>query len=300
MRQRLVLSLMLIPGFALAGTIALAAPTEIAFEPCNGMICVPVTLADGKSHVLLLDTGNVSSWLTLETARALQLQLEPIERGGKTLDGVFRLGQQTVSLGGRSLSGRFGALSPEQSGEMPRSVDGALAYTLFTGLILRIDYPQRKIRVLDPSANDSAAPGSPLSLITFGKQGPPIVVAGGFKVNDRPVNAQIDTCFTGTLLVYDNAISALGLQSAAALGQPKYFPYTDGGVNMNEARAQNVSFGPYTLSAMPATIYFSGQGKLPVHQPDGLFEATVGNALLAHSVVTLDFHAMKVTVQPPG
>lgn len=296
--QRLALGLMLVPCLALAATAALAASTEVPFEPCNGMICVPVALADGKSHVLLLDTGNVNSWLTLETARALQLQLEPIQRGGKTLDGVFRLGQQTVSLGARPLSGRFAALSPEQSGEMPRGVDGALAYTLFTGLILQIDYPQRKIRVLDPPANDPAAAGSALSLITFGKQGPPIVVASGFKVNDRPVNAQIDTCFTGTLLVYDHAISALGLQSAAALGQPRYFPYTDGGVNMNEARAQSVGFGPYTLTAMPATIYFSGQGKLPVHQPDGLFEATVGNALFVHSVVTLDFRAMKVNIQP--
>jgi len=35
-----------------------------------------------------------------------------------------------------------------------------------------------------------------------------------------------------------------------------------------------------------------------VHQPDGLFEATVGNALFVHSVVTLDFHTMKVSVQP--
>jgi hypothetical protein len=35
-----------------------------------------------------------------------------------------------------------------------------------------------------------------------------------------------------------------------------------------------------------------------VHQPDGLFEATVGNALFAHSVVTLDFHSMKVYIDP--
>jgi len=297
--QRLVHSFSLTALLALAAPAALAETAEVPFEPCDGMICLPVTLADGKSHLLLLDTGNINSWLTIETAQTLHLPLEPLEQNGKTLDGIFRLGAQTVSLAERSLSGRFAALSPEQTGALPRGVDGALAYTLFSGLILQIDYPQRKVRVLDPLADDSTAAGSPLSLITFGKQGPPIVVGGGFKVNDKPVNAQIDTCFTGTLLVYDQAIGALGLRGVAAQGLPKFFPYTDGGVNMNEARVQSVAFGPYTLTAMPATIYFSGQGSLPVHQPDGLFEATVGNALLAHSVVTLDFHAMKVNVQPP-
>jgi len=42
---------------------------------------------------------------------------------------------------------------------------------------------------------------------------------------------------------------------------------------------------------------FVGEGPNPVHQPDGLFEATAGNALFAHSVVTLDFHAMTIDVR---
>jgi hypothetical protein len=78
----------------------------------------------------------------------------------------------------------------------------------------------------------------------------------------------------------------------------KYFPYTDGGFNMNETAVRSVAFGSYVLARRPARVYFSATGKNPVHQPDGLFEATVGNALFAHSVVTLDFHSMKIYVQP--
>jgi len=137
-----------------------------------------------------------------------------------------------------------------------------------------------------------------MKLITFGMEGPPIVVGRGFSVDGRAVSAQIDTCYTGTLLVYDKAIAELGLEGAAAHGQVKYFPYTDGGVNMNEAAVESVAFGPYVLARRPARVYFSAAGKNPVHQPDGLFEATVGNALFAHSVVTLDFHSMKIYVQP--
>jgi hypothetical protein len=73
---------------------------------------------------------------------------------------------------------------------------------------------------------------------------------------------------------------------------------TDGGVYMYEAAAGSVAFGSYVLARRPARVYFSASGRNPVHQPDGLFKATVGNALFAHSVVTLDFHSMKVYVQP--
>jgi hypothetical protein len=67
---------------------------------------------------------------------------------------------------------------------------------------------------------------------------------------------------------------------------------------MSEAAVGSITFGSYVLARAPARVYFSAAGSNPVHQPDGLFEATVGNALLAHSVVTLDFHSMKIYVQP--
>ncbi|HWZ62640.1 MAG TPA: hypothetical protein VNX02_06435 [Steroidobacteraceae bacterium] len=289
--------LLLLVSATPAGAAAPEAVT-LSYAPCGGMICVPVTLADGKSHVMLLDTGNVNSWLLVDTARALGLKVEPIEQDGKTLAGLFRLGPQTVSLGSRTLSGRFLALDREQTGELPAGVEGALAYTLFKDKVVQIDFAHRTLRLLEPQPASSPDPGSELQLITFGKQGPPVVVGRGFSVNGKTVSAQIDTCYTGTLLVYTDAIGALGLQRAASQGRARYFPYTDGGVDMNEATTDSVAFGAYVLSPQPAIVYFPGNGGNPVHQPDGLFEATVGNALFAHSVVTLDFHAMRFTVQP--
>jgi hypothetical protein len=285
----------------LLSSAAHAAPSprdlvNLAYTPCAGMICVPVTLSDGKTHVLLLDTGNVNSWLLAETARAMGLKLDPIEQGGKALPGLFRLGEQKVSLQGQELSGRFLALSRQQTGELPAGVEGAIAYPLFKDKVLQIDYASLVLRVLEAAPANPAA--GELKLITFGKEGPPIVVGSGFMVNRKAVSAQIDTCYTGTLLVYTDAISGLGLEPAAKQGKPKYFPYTDGGVSMNEASAESVAFGSYVLSQRPALVYFPGQSGNPVHQPDGLFEATAGNALFVNSVVTLDFHSMKLSVQP--
>lgn len=289
--------LFLLPSAASAAP-AIPDLVNLAYTPCAGMICIPVTLADGKSHVLLLDTGNVNSWLLADTARAMGLKLEAIEQDGKTLPGLYRLGVQQVSLQGQELSGRFLALSRAQTGELPAEVEGALAYPLFKDRVLQIDYAHLVVRVFKPQPADSGAAGSELKLITFGKQGPPIVVGSGFSVNGRAVSAQVDTCYTGTVLVYTQAIGSLGLERAARDGRPKYFPYTDGGVNMNEAAAESVGFGSYVLSRQPALVYFPGTTGSPVHQPDGLFEATVGNALFVHSIVTLDFHSMKISVQP--
>ena len=284
----------------LSGAPRAAAESDVVnlrFAPCGGMICIPVTLADGRSHLLLLDTGNVGSWLVADTARTLGLELDRIEQEGKTVPGIFRVGVQTISLQGRAFSGKFLAFEREQAGELPANVEGALAYTLFKDRVLQIDYPHLEVRVLDPH-EAGVAGGSELKLVTFGKQGPPIVVGSGFSVNGKTVSAQIDTCFTGTLLIYDVAVGELGLKGAAAAGRPRYFPYTDGGVMMKEAAVEQVAFGTRVLLQPPASVYFSGTGKNPVHQPDGLFEATAGNALFARSVVTLDFHAMKITVRP--
>jgi hypothetical protein len=283
---------------AAQGAAAAPEAVELDFTDCGGMVCLPVTLADGRSHVLLLDTGNVNSWLAADIARTLGLKLEPIEQNGKIVPGIFRLGAQTVSLQGRLLSGKFLAFGREQAGELPAGVEGALAYTLFKDKVLQIDYPRHTLQVRDAQSENDAPSASELKLITFGKEGPPIVVGTGFSVGGRPVSAQIDTCYTGTLLVYDKAIPELGLESASAHDRVRYFPYTDGGVNMNEATVGGVAFGSYVLARRPARVYFSAAGPNPVHQPDGLFEATVGNALFAHSVVTLDFRSMKIYVQP--
>jgi hypothetical protein len=262
------------------------------------MICLPVTLADGKTHWMLLDTGNVNSWLLADSARAMHLKLEGIEQDGKKLEGIFRLGTQTVLLQQQPLSARFLAFGKEQAGVHPAGVEGALAYTFFTGRVLQIDYPHRTLSVLDTPTDRTSASAAPVQLRTFGKAGPPVVVGSGFSVNGRPVDAQFDTCYTGTLLVYDQAVADLGLQNAAAGGRPKFFPHTDGGVNMTEAAIDRIGFGEQVLSASPATVYFPAAGKTAVHQPDGLFAVTVGNALFAHSVVVLDLQSMKIDVRP--
>ena len=54
---------------------------------------------------------------------------------------------------------------------------------------------------------------------------------------------------------------------------------------MRRGATASVRFAGRSLARLP--VYFPTPG---VHEPDALFEATVGLPLLRHSVLTLDFH----------
>jgi hypothetical protein len=291
---------LVIAALAATPASATANETEIKFTPCDGMICMPVVLSDGKSHLLLLDTGNVSCWMTAETAQSLGKTLEPVKSEDKPIPGVFRIGSENFSLGATSLSARFLAFDASVIGTLPKGVAGGIAYTALKDLVLEINYPRQTLRIGGDALKPAHAQHGAIKLITFGTQGPPIVTIDNLTVNGHPFTAQYDTGFTGPLVVYDKAIGQLGLQGASTHGKPKFFPYTDGGITLNESAFGQVSFGTVVLESTPARIYFPGSGKNPVHQPDGLFEATVGNALFVRQIVTLDFRTMEIYVSPPG
>jgi hypothetical protein len=71
------------------------------------------------------------------------------------------------------------------------------------------------------------------------------------------------------------------------------FPLTDGGVNMKVAEAQQEGFRGIILAKEGAKVYFPTE---TVHEPDGLFDATVGLELFRDAVLTLDFHDMTIGV----
>ncbi len=103
-------------------------------------------------------------------------------------------------------------------------------------------------------------------------------------MNRDSVVAQIDTMFTGTMLIYPNAIERLALTREAGSTALEHFPFTDGGVNLHESFAQE-SFSDKQLG-LQQSLYFPTPD---VHTPNGFFDATVGLGLLKDHVVTFDF-----------
>ena len=285
-----------LPGAALAVVPAFVA--DIAFKPCEGLICIEASLDGAPARTLMLDTGNAHSTLIADTARELQWALKPAERAGQAVGGIFLGGEHRVAIGGVAAPESFYVFERAMLGIYQPPVDGSLSYDFFKDRVLQIDYPHHRIRFTNPVTTPAPAEkpdgAGTLRLIAFGERGPPVVVGAPFTVNGRNVRAQIDTVFTGTMLIYDSALDTLGLRKE---GAPELFKYTDGGVELLAGRSDSIGFGKRGLVGGAHTLYYVGMGKNPVHQPDGMFEATVGNALFAHCVVTLDFHAMTLDIR---
>jgi len=182
--------------------------------------------------------------------------------------------------------------------QMP-NVSGTLAYTAFKDRLLQIDFLNHKVRISEPLTAPSPCSETcdKFSLITFGKKGPPIVVAQGFEINGKPVSAQIDTMYTGTMLIYTASIDKLKLTDADVNSQKsETFPFTDGGVEMKSAPADKESFHGVTLGVSAPIVYFPTPD---VHEPDGLFDATVGLGLFYGMALTLDFHSNTFSLSKP-
>ena len=263
---------------------------------CSGLPCVDVSTASGKHLHLLIDTGNVASVLDKAVAKDLGLETSPvIGSDGKPVAAYTRALLPGVKIGDASL-GDLRILVMDLSDDIKRdrmpASDGTLAYTAFKDRILELDYRQKTVKLSEALHDTASCPAfcGTLRTPTFGKKGPPILVATGFSLNELPITAQIDTLFSGTMLIYPTSVEKLGLTEAAKTTNKDFFKYTDDGVDMLKTTASTENFGSRSL-AKDAPLYFATPA---VHLPDGMFDGTVGHALFEHSVLTLDLHDMKV------
>lgn len=274
---------------------------DIPMLNCDGVPCVEVRTGDGKVWKMGLDTGNANSVLAASAAEAAGLKpTKPSPAGWPA--GMFITSAPILKIGEVTLNDvpllAMNFAGDVANGTMPH-VDGTLAYTVFNDRALQFDFAAHAVRISEPRAEtmDYGKFSDTFSLVTFGKKGPPIVVAQGFQINGKNVTAQIDTMFTGSLLIYGASIEKLGLAAEAKATDMRKFPLTDGGVTMKVAPAKRESFHGLTLGGARPKVYFPTEG---VHEPDGMFDATVGLELFQGMLVTLDFHDRKVCLQKGG
>ena len=261
---------------------------------CDGLPCVDAQIS-GKHLTLGIDTGNPTSIIDVKTAQTLGLTLEPIlGDDGKPMEHYQKATATNVTIGDiefKKLAFLAVDLSPSiTKGTIPH-IEGTLAYGAFKDRIVQIDYPAAILNLSQPLTTPTKCPGTcgDISLITFGHQGPPIVTTTGFTVNGKPIAVQVDTMFTGSLLIYPTSVDKLGLSTEGQSKDSQYIAFTDGGVDMFQAKAHQIGFGSKTLAA-DAPLYFAGP---KVHLPDGLFDGTVGAALLSPQKVNFNFHDNK-------
>jgi len=271
---------------------------DVPLLDCDRTPCVEARTVDGKTWKLGIDTGNVDAVIDSKLAEAGGLKpTKPTPQGWPA--GMFITSVPRLKIGDTTLNDvQLLAMSLSDDiakGTMPH-VDGTLAYTAFKDRYLQLDFTARTLRISDVVTEgvDCGRICDTISLITFGKHGPPIVVANGFQINGKSVRAQVDTMYTGSLLIYTASIEKLGLSMAAKTMDTRRFLLTDSGVNMKVAPTKRESFHGLTLGGANPKVYFPTEG---VHEPDGLFDATVGLEEFQNMIVTLDFHDMKLFLQ---
>ncbi len=270
---------------------------EVPLLDCDGTPCVDVRIGEGEGLKFGIDTGNVDSVVDAKEAKAAGLKpLRPPKPGAPSE--MYPIVMPAVRIGSLTLT-NVAAMGMDltdmiKQKQMPK-VAGTLAYPAFKDRILQLDFAAHKLRVSDVLTATVACTGAcdTISFITFGKEGPPIVVADGFEINGEKVSAQVDTMFTGSMLVYTASIEKVSLSGAANTTDVRLFPLTDGGVNMKYGDAQGESFRGISLVKEGAKVYFATE---TVHEPDGLFDATVGLELFRDAVLTLDFHDMTIAM----
>lgn len=281
---------------AVLAPLCLAADTppldEVTMLQSSGLPAVEVAVTGAPHLKFLIDTGNTHSIVDLAKAQALGLPILPLMGpDGKPYPHYFKSKLPDVRVGNAVLGDLVVLVMDLQTdmtkGSIPQA-DGLIAYTALKDRVLRMDYLHRTVGISGPLSSTLAPPPQavPLTNPTFGKEGPPIVASTGFELNGQPLTVQIDTLYSGTLLIYPTSVEKLGLTAEAASPKVRMFHFTDGGVNMLEGVSKTEGFGGVVLTR-GAPVYFATK---EVHVPDGMFDGTVGDELFEGHVLTFDFH----------
>ena len=182
--------------------------TEVPLLDCKGTPCIEVRIGDDNTPLkFVIDTGNVESVVDTKLMKSADLKpLHPPMPGGAPME-MIPTQIPSLHIGSMAMPqvSAFGMDLTEMinQNQMP-DVAGSLAYTAFKDRIIQLDFVANKFRISDILTKPVKcfSKCDTISLITFGKDGPPIVVADGFTINGQRVSAQLDTMYTGSMLVY--------------------------------------------------------------------------------------------------
>lgn len=277
---------------------------DIPLLDCSGLPCIEMTDGTGKALRLLLDTAEANSYLDTKAAQTLGLKLQPLKgHDGQAIAEVQQTVVQGAKLGELPMGDfPFIVLDTTQQPDKPNQKleplpgDGTLTYSAFKNRLLQIDSANHVVRISEPQDAAQPCPKSCTDLVIkhAGAHGPVTLTTHGFSINDQPVEVQLDTLFTGTMLVYPGSVQKLGLKKESKSKHKEFFPYVHAGVQLARADGATETYRDLQL-LQSAPIYFMSNEE---HPPDVQFDATVGSGLLSHAIVTFDFKGMHMWMEP--
>ncbi len=278
---------------------------DIPLLDCSGLPCVELSTGTGKTLRMLIDTAEVNAYIDLKTAQSLGVDLQSLKGSD---GGDINQVKQTVVPGARLGDLPLGdfpfmvidtTAQPGKPGQNPQPLpaDGALTYGAFKNRLLQIDARNRLVRISEPQANAQPCPHdcSPLTVKHFGNWGPVTLTTEGFSVNGQPLDVQLDTLFSGTMLIYPGSVEKLDLKKQSKAKRKEEFPYTQGGIKLARADDGVIAFRTIPLLENGPLYFTTRDSNLPTLK----FDATVGMGVLGRAVVTFDFKGMHFWMDSP-
>jgi hypothetical protein len=303
LRTLSICTCLLISAFA-ASAQSVPVMHEVPLLTCSGLPCVELTSSSVNVMRLAIDLASVNGYIDAKVAQSRGLKAEVLKgSGGAEITAV----QETVVPGAKLGDLQLGdfpfmvldlTADPTQSNKKRNAVfpaDGALAFGSFKNRIVQLDWSRHVLRISEPLPDNMPCPRDcgDLSARRIGHYGPATLTATGFQVNGRDIVAQIDTLFTGTMLIYPAAVEKLGLKELSKTKRKEEFPFFQNGAKL--AEAEGVMEGFHNDTLLPgAPVYFWSAKE--VAAPDVSFDATVGTALMSRGLVTFDFKANHIWV----
>ena len=274
--------------------------SEVSFDFSQGIIRLDVDLGAPRAARLALDTGNLSSTLDLDAAKALGLAPDPAQKKkmGSAADApeYFPLVPEHVRLGGTTFTGNHVfAVAPITKALEERygiTCDGTMGVSFFKGRVVQIDYPARKLRVLatSPAATAAAAP-VPILWRPLAKGTPPVVTVDRLRLGGRTIAAQVDTFFRGALIVFPGKVS--GLDTLPVPTGTAATPYA--GAELPAGRLRTAAILGGITRPADGTVYLAGKD---ARIPQTEVAAILGSAFFQGAILTLDLKENRLFASP--
>jgi hypothetical protein len=271
--------------------------TEIPFTFDRNQAIFEVWMNGHGPFNMFLDTGGNPSAVDLAAARTAAIPVDTSAVGEAAGAGGELVPIYAATISGLEFGGaHFGDVQAvaldlgHVSNRLERSLHGVLGYSFLAGKIVQIDYPERVIRIFADSATmreEELGFTMPLRL----RPGGTIPLIEAVSVNGLAVEVTLDTGSSLALELYPWAVEELGLAGEFARAEASSVVGARGEESIRQGRVESVRIGPFELGQQD--IVFTQKERRRPDQEEG----NVGNALLKHFVVTLDYVNGRIGLQ---
>lgn len=269
------------------------AETSLPFRLVANRPYADVSVNGKGPYLFLFDTGATFS-IAAPLAQVLGLSVRGslVDHGageGATETGLAKVAE--IAVAGATIKDQVAAVAPDALANVEALGDkGILGFETFRRFVVRIDYGQHILTLIDPKRFDAKDAGTP---IPFAFEGNFLEVAGTFE--GIPVRLVVDTGSRAEVLLNKPFADSHRLRDKHPSGIDAIAGWGVGGAARGYAmRADSFKVGPISIGR--AVTFLSTQDKGVF--AGSTFDGEIGGGILKRFVVTFDYAHQKMYLKP--